>query len=610
ACYYYTITGETDTVELNIVEDEDAPTAVKVTFAGDLAESYDDYYILSTNSTYFWLTSAYENLSVTNADVKINYEYTDESSYAIYPNEGATEVVITATKKAAGTLAVTGATDQVVSIQMWDSETGEYVDVAAGDTVEANTYLYVTLKQGYVIEENSWYEYLSDNETEYAVYVGGILADGVATLNVVQGAVLAYAGDVENGKSYGMTEGRTLVVNSSILVDTANGHVIDVDGGEITYTYYYCDSETGEVSVEYVIMVTSAGTMTVTFREAEEGELPTSIKVNYTGETDGLSDTSYGNAAYVMPGDYFSLRLEDGYTAEVTGATLYYYYTTNRVSFYIDEDATEVTVNIVKIAEESTLKVVGDETVEDVSQVVVDATDTVTDGDALESGLNTFRVVNGYEIKGVTGAVYYESGYVADSDGNIYLEYILIPTDDPAEVTVTVGLTAEWVTVTLINDTDYNSSIYGGYWEQVSSNVYKSLSTDTLYVRVYKGYTVKVTGGTVVNVDATSVTGYDYFEIEINEGVTDLTIEIISVDDLTADQAEKGYIDSTNDPDQQAKPDDKPDDQPDSKPDAKPDGEKAPDTGDETNVTLWAALVAVFAASAGAVLTVLKKKEN
>ncbi|MCD8088316.1 MAG: LPXTG cell wall anchor domain-containing protein, partial [Oscillospiraceae bacterium] len=475
-----------------------------------------------------------------------------------------------------------------------------------------------------------------DGETRFYVEAADILSDGIATLNVVQGAVVVFAGDVENGCDPYFTyiEGRTYAVNSDnyVYVSTNYGYVADVDGGEIAEVYYDCDSETGEVAVTYYIIPTSAGELTVTFREAEEGELPTAIKVEYTGETDGLSDTSYGNAAYVIPGDYFSLRLEDGYTAEVTGATLYYYYTASRAAFYIDEDATAVTVNVLKIAEESTLKVVGgtDVTDAEAQEAVVKTDSTVADGDALESGVNTIRVVNGYEIEAVDGAVYYENGYVTDSDGNIYLEYVLIPTGDPAKVTITVGLVVEWVTVNFVNDTDRMASVYSYNMETVSSGVYKVLSVNTLYAYAYDGYTVKVTGGTVVLVEDGEVYDNVYY-IEINEGVTEVTVEIISIDDLMAEQAELGYIDSTNDPDQQSSSSGDSGSGTDSSTgtdsgsgsdsgtgtdsgsgsgSSSSSSETAPNTGDESNVTLWAILTAALAATTGAVLTLAKKKNN
>lgn len=558
----------------------------------------------------------YDITSVTNAEVKI---WSGDNDLVIYPNEGATEIVITGTKKAAGTLKVTGATDQVVSILKYDDEAGKYVAAAEGDTVEADTDLCVTLKQGYVIEEYSSYYHCENGETEFYVRAADILSDGTATLNVVEGVVLVYAGDVENGCADDYRDGYTYVVDSgyyNIYVSTNYGYVADVDGGEVTEVYYSCNTETGEVRASYYITPTSAGTITVTFREAEEDELPASIKVEYTGETDGLSS----GAAYVMPGNYFWLYLENGYTAEVTGATYSYYYSYwNEIDFTIDEDATAVTVNIIKIAEESTLKVVGgtDVTDAEAQEAVIKTDDTVADGDALESGVNTIRVANGYEIEAVDGAVYYENGYVTDYDGNIYLEYVLVPTGDPAEVTITVGLVVEWVTVNLVNDTEYFANLYSDNMKTTDSGK-QCLSTDTIYVSVYGNNTIKVTGGTVVYSEVYS--NSSYFRVEINEGVTEVTVEIISVDDLTAEQAEVGYIDSTNDPDQQNSGDnggDKPDDKPDSKPDAKPDGEPggasgevAPNTGDESNVTLWAILTAALAATTGAVLTLAKKKNN
>lgn len=615
--YYYTLTGETSEVELNIVEDEDAPYAIKITYAGDLADEYGTDYMLSTEE---WINVSilreYDITSVTNAEVKI---WSGDNDLVIYPNEGATEIVITGTKKAAGTLKVTGATDQVVSILKYDDEAGKYVAAAEGDTVEADTDLCVTLKQGYVIEEYSSYYHCENGETEFYVRAADILSDGTATLNVVEGVVLVYAGDVENGCADDYRDGYTYVVDSgyyNIYVSTNYGYVADVDGGEVTEVYYSCNTETGEVRASYYITPTSAGTITVTFREAEEDELPASIKVEYTGETDGLSS----GAAYVMPGNYFWLYLENGYTAEVTGATYSYYYSYwNEIDFTIDEDATAVTVNIIKIAEESTLKVVGgtDVTDAEAQEAVIKTDDTVADGDALESGVNTIRVANGYEIEAVDGAVYYENGYVTDYDGNIYLEYVLVPTGDPAEVTITVGLVVEWVTVNLVNDTEYFANLYSDNMKTTDSGK-QCLSTDTIYVSVYGNNTIKVTGGTVVYSEVYS--NSSYFRVEINEGVTEVTVEIISVDDLTAEQAEVGYIDSTNDPDQQNSGDnggDKPDDKPDSKPDAKPDGEPggasgevAPNTGDESNVTLWAILTAALAATTGAVLTLAKKKNN
>ncbi|MCD7846065.1 MAG: hypothetical protein LUG57_09520 [Oscillospiraceae bacterium] len=632
AYYWYILTGETSEVALNIVEDEDAPYAIKITYAGDLADEYTTEYMLSTDEyAYQWFPYSYELTSVTNATVKTGYEGANGIEYYLYPDEGATEIVVTGTKKAAGTLKVTGATEQVVSIQKWVS-VDEQVDVAEGDVVEVGDILFVTVEQGYAVDNFYSRDSVDNNQSFYQVYVRDILADGIATLNVAEGAVVAYAGDVENGKQSGngsLLEGATVGVGATFVVYTNYGYVVDVDGGEITEdTYYYCNSETGQVYGVYIIEATSTGTLTVTFREAEEGDLPTAIKVTYTGKTDGLRDVSYGNDAYVLPGDYFELYLEDGYTAEVTGATYVYYYSDRNVDFTIDEDATAVTVNIIKIAEESTLKVVGgtDVTDAEAQEAVIKTDDTVADGDALESGRNTIRVANGYEIEAVDGAVYYENGYVTDYDGNIYLEYVLVPTGDPAEVTITVGLVVEWVTVNLVNNTEYFAYTYSDNMKTTDSGK-QCLSTDTIYVSVYGGNTIKVTGGTVVTSKVYSDSSY--FEIEINEGVTEVTVEIISVDDLTTEQAELGYIDSTNDPAQQGS----------SSGGGTGTGTgsateggtgsgsgsgsgsgtgsgsgsgsgTAPSTGDETSVTLWAILTAALAAATGAVLTLAKKKNN
>ncbi|MCD7757593.1 MAG: hypothetical protein LUH45_05410, partial [Clostridiales bacterium] len=607
AWYNYSVTGEKSEVTLNVVKDTNAPSVIKITFAGDLAEIYSGSYMLSTDEyTEVWLSTIYDITSVTNAEVKYWY---DENDLIIYPDEGATEIVITGTKKATSALKVTGATEQVISITRYDNETGGLVDVAEGDMLDADQELYVTLKQGYVIEECSGWSIQEDGTNIYYVDVSDIWSDGTATLNVAQGAVLAYAGDVENGLLtgsgyYSASTGRTLLLNfGACEVDTAYGYTVDVDGGEVVDTYYYCNSETGEVRAEYYVLPTEAGTMTVTIRKAEAGELPVAAKVTYTGETDALLE----DTQYVIPGYTLTVETESGYVAEVSNAAeavINDYYTWPdgaTVNFTVNENATSVTVNILKVAAESKLEVVGGSDVsdEEAKKAVVNTDGTAADGEALESGANTIRVANGYEIQGVDGAVYYENGYVVDEDGNIYLEYTLVPTGNPAEVQITVGVTAAWVTVTLTNNTNRLADIYG--WREKTDNGYLYLSTDAIRVYVYGENTVKVTGGKVVDSSLGSIYS-NYFEIEANDGVTELSIEIISVDKLTAEQAEAGYIDSTNSgttPGGTTPGGDKPDgttpggDKPDGKPDAKPDGEpggEAPKTGDEANATLWAVL--------------------
>ncbi len=283
----------------------------------------------------------------------------------------------------------------------------------------------------------------------------------------------------------------------------------------------------------------------------------------------------------------------------------------------MDDDATAVTVTVVPIVDNAELVVV-DESGADASDAVVQVedVDSLAAGDTLTVGNNYLCLENGYEIAAVDGAVWYEVGYYMDDSGAIYVEYVLVPTGDPAEVTVTVVEKAVLTTVTIVNNGVYAYVSSYTYEEKISNTEYTMLSKNELYVEVPAGYTIRVTGGTVDTELSYAGSSYSWFYVQPTGEA--MTVEIISLEEMAeilgVDVSELGdtvALDSTNDPAQQESSGDSG-----SSSDGSGSGSSSgssgtsPDTGDETNVTLWAALVAVFAASAGAVLTVLKKKEN
>ncbi|MCD7769413.1 MAG: LPXTG cell wall anchor domain-containing protein [Oscillospiraceae bacterium] len=650
----FIVDGNATEVTVKIVSsDDEAPTIVKVTtvLPEGVTESDVYYvygpaeYILSTDQANFTLTKGYE-ATVTGGELLLSTSDGDYVRYAVSPDTGASEITITITKKAGGTLAVTGESDQLVSVVDADGNT-----LKAGDFVESDAYVYVTVNKGYVITGGEqWYRrYDSDTgASTYVATVSDVVADGTVTANIEQGITVEIAGNIYGYDDSSMLEYQTYTVGESIYVYAMPGYVAEFSGVNVNVTesYYVSSDDYGsQVGVHYECTPTSAGTLTVTFREAEDGELPERIEVKYVDEYDAITN-SY---PYVLPGNLLSVSLSAGYTVEVTGATTTSISASERRSSWygiVNEDATAVTVTVVPIEDDAVLKVV-DENGADASDVVVEMkwedADSVAAGDTLVSGSNYLCLENGYEIASVEGAVWYEIGYSMSGDGTIYVEYALIPTGNPAEVTVTVVEKATLVDVTIVNNGIYAAISY--YAEKISYTEYTVLSTNEMFVQVPSGYTVRVTGG-AVNVE-NSIASSDYINYCIRPTDEAMTIEIISLEEMAeilgVDVSELGdtiALDSPNDPAQQTElddqpddkpddqpddkpddqPDDKPDDKPDSKPDAKPDGdpgdkggasgEKAPDTGDETNVTLWAALVAVFAASAGAVLTVLKKKEN
>ncbi|MCD7748582.1 MAG: hypothetical protein LUH42_00850, partial [Oscillospiraceae bacterium] len=483
------VEGLTVTVEI-VTSSEETPTAVKITeILPEGATENDVYYgsspdayVLSNGYGSFRLRKGY-TVTATGADLLYAGENTYSTTYYIYPQDGAEEITLTFTKLDGGTLAVTGESSQLVEI------TDGSDTIETGSFVENDGILYITVNEGYVVTGGTTYGRHSTTDgiqTIYTVAVADILTDGVATVNVEQGVIVKVVSEDETGAEYAAgIDGYTYAVGELIYTYGNFNYIAEFSGAgvSVTDTIYDCIETTGAVCPRYTLTTSSAGTLTISIRQAKDGELPTAIKVEYIDEDNALVK----GTSYVLPGNSLSVLTKTDYTVEVKGATPYsisigdiYYNGSEYVSEWygsVDEDATAVTVTVVPVVDSAKLKIV-DESGADASAaaIQVEDIDSVVAGDTLDAGRNYLCLANGYEIANVEGATYYELGYDIADDGTIYVRYALVPTGDPSTVQVTVVEKAILATVTIVNNGIH--AYVDNYKEKISNTEYTVLSAD------------------------------------------------------------------------------------------------------------------------------------